>query len=269
MILLAAYKWPTLRSMVVRARVFAMTATGLGIAGRDGVAMESAHLLKDLVQIIEGVAELEQTVRQLQEKIDSQAATLQRLVPVVDRLSQSPPAPAAMSATTASSAASAPAASAAAGAPTAVGTVSAQAAVGVAGTVPAGQWQGVATWSAVKNSATCYDCGRSTPICEHALIDEHHRAGCLKNQRWYRSKSKHWRCPSCLPPTDEVPEPWPLLCAQNHGIGVGAAASSPMPPPPPPPAPWASTSAVPPAPWGSTSAAPSPLALAQPAAQTW
>ena len=129
-------------------RLRAMTATGQAIVDHDDAAataaIDRALFSKEHVKITEHVAELQQTVRQLQKTIDSQGASLQRLVTVVDRLLPSPPAPAAMSATTAFSAASAPAASAAAGAPTAVGTVSAQAAVGVAVTVPAGQWQGVA-----------------------------------------------------------------------------------------------------------------------------
>ena len=175
-----------------------MTATGQAILDHDDAAataaIERALFSKDHVQIIAHVAELQQTVRQLQKKIDSQGASLQRLVTVVDRLLPSPPAPAAMSATTASSAASAPAASAAAGAPTAVGTVSAQAAVTVAGTVAAVEWQRAVPWSAVKTSATCFDCNRTTSICEHALHDECHRVGCLKNQGWYNSRSsKKWR----------------------------------------------------------------------------
>ena len=224
---------------------------------RDDAVCASVGLERDLhskehVRIKELVLGLQDTVRQLQSTIDAQDAVLKRLAAVVDRLSASPPAPAAMSATTASSAASAPAASAAAGAPTAVGTVPAQAAVTAAGTVPAAEWQRPASWGGVKPTASCYDCRRTTSICSHALWDENHRIGCLRNQGWYKARSsKHWRCPSCVRPT-EAPVPWPVLCSQSHGVSTW-----PMPPPPPS------------QPWGSPAAAPPPLAGAQPAAQVW
>ena len=199
--------------------------------------------------------ELQQTVRQLQKTIDSQGVSLQRLVAVVDRLLASPPAPAAMSATTASSAASAPAASAAAGAPTAVGTVSAQAAVTAAGTV-----YEPSPW--VKRSATCFDCGLTTYVCEHALYDENARIGCQRNKGWSKSKSSNWWCPGCWP-TNETPAQWPVLCWQSHGMRDGAATPAPTS------SPSEAALPAPPAPWGSPSAAPPPLAVVQPAAQLW
>ena len=141
---------------------------------RDDAVCPSVGLERDLhskehVRIKELVLGLQDTVRQLQSTIDAQDAVLKRLAAAVDRLSASPPAPAATSATTASSAASAPAASAVAGAPTA------------GGTVPAAEWQRPAPWGEVQPQATCYDCQRITSICSHALWDENRRIGCLRN----------------------------------------------------------------------------------------
>ena len=238
-------------------RLRAMTATGQVIGDRDDAAataaIESALHSKEHVKIKEHVVELQQTVRQLQRTIDSQGASLQRIQALVDRLLSATTAPAAMSATTASSGASAPAIPVAAGAPTAVGTVSAQAAV--AGPVyPSGSW--------LQPNARCHTCRVVTSVCEHALYDDNARNGCLRNQGWSKSRASNWWCPQCWP-NDEKPPQWPVQCYQSHGIRDGAATLAPTS------SPSEAALPAPPAPWGSPSAAPPPLAVVQPAAQTW